>query len=108
MLDNNNTISNSYYKLLIHIVKDLEISEDILDLDDELYFAQYEEIFGYNAPTNFSGYGEDKLEKLKKAIQLIITESDPKLIRSTHFKNDKCVVSRLRSKTDTGAKITQL
>ena len=54
------------------------------------------------------GYDVEKLDRLKETIQSIIIERDPMVIRNSHIKNDKCVVSRLRSKTDTGAKITQL
>lgn len=108
MLSCNNVYNNSYYELLMYIVKDLEISEDILDFEDELYSADYEEIFGYNNPINISGYDVEKLDRLKETIQSIIIERDPMVIRNSHIKNDKCVVSRLRSKTDTGAKITQL
>lgn len=97
-----------YYELLVYLVKKLDIPEEIFDFEDDLCVAEYEELLGYKNPVNISKYDPDKLIKLQDTIREIINSKDPFAIKNMHFPKERCVVSRIRTKQESGAKITQL
>ena len=96
---------DSYYDLLKYIIKNLGISNDIYDIENDLAEEDFDEILGIKKPINIFNFGGQGIIKLQETIASIQSATDPEVIRNTHFVKEECVVTRLKSKA---AKVTQL